>query len=276
MDEDSIIDPALTAELLDVAAGVDPRGRTRAQANAISQLDKLESEGLTNSVTLLGDRAEKQGKTIKGLAKEVFQKHTGTFKDAAGTLQPMEQQDPSILEAALEALAKDGDVATLRKARMQGGGAAAGGVDQDMLTRLLARNSTTMKVKGGFDLQNDPTLAGVSQQRMDASTAAMLGSTAAEDYIGMKNGAIVEYAKRFDEILVNSDAETDPAYKANAMEGLQKSYFNLTKALNDPQIVRRLGDNLAPAIAIHEKLHTRYRHNPEMTVDYDAIRTDRF
>ncbi len=276
MDEDSVVNPALTAELLDIAAGVDPNGRTRAQANAISQLDKLESEALNNSVTLLGDRAEKQSKTIKSLAKEIFQKHTGTFRDAAGNLLPREQQDPSIIEAALEALAKDGDVATLRKARMQGGPAAAGGVDQEMLTRLLARNSGTMKVKGGFDLQNDPSLAGATQQRMDASTAAMLGSTAAEDYIGMKNSAIVEYAKRFDEILANSDAETDPAYKANAMEGLQKSYFNLTKALNDPQIVRRLGDNLTPAITMHEKLHARYGRQPDMTVDYDAIRPDRF
>jgi hypothetical protein len=133
-----------------------------------------------------------------------------------------------------------------------------------------------MKVKGGFDLQNDPSLAGATQQRMDASTAAMLGSTAAEDYIGMKNGAIVEYAARFDDILRHSDAEAEPKYFDAAMEGLQKSYFNLTKALNDPQIVRRLGDNLAPAITMHEKLHARYGRQPDMTVDYDAIRTDRF
>lgn len=159
MDEDSVVNPTPTAELLDNAAGVDPNGRTAHKQTPSRKLDKLESEALNNSVTLLGDRAEKQSKTIKSLAKSSKSTlvHLGTpqatyFHANNKTLLLSKQRWKHLLKTVtLQHYVKHVcKVAQLLEI----------GVDQEMLTRLLAcRNSGTMKVKGGFDLQNDPSLA---------------------------------------------------------------------------------------------------------------------
>lgn len=259
MDENST-DP-LSAEALDIAAGIDPNGRTRAQANAISQLDKLEKEGLTNSVTLLNDRAEKQGKTLKGLAKEIFGKHTGTLRDANKKLLPREVQDPSIVEAALEALAQDGDISTLRKARMDSS------IDQGMLTRLFARNATTMKIKGGFDLQADPALAGASRETMDASIAGTLGEVTANNIASVKFGFWQEVSEDIDRIVVNTQAHPDDTMRVNGESGLEKTYRNITEALVNNDVRATIGDRLKETIAIHERLGRIYG-DPEHPMDY--------
>lgn len=268
MDEASV-DP-LSAEVLQTAAGIDPNGKTRAQANAISQLDKLEKEALTNSVQLLGDRAEKQGTTLKAFAKDIFAKHTGTAKDSQNNLLPREPQDPSIVEAALEALAQDGDISTLRKARMDTR------IDQSMLTRLFARNSGNMKAKGGFDLQANPGLAGASPERMNVSIANTIGDVSANNISSLKAGWWSDVAKEFPRILSDVDSydyATDPSYDmAGTDSALKKAYQSISEALNNPDIRGTIGDRLKETIEIHELLDARFGHNPNMHVDYDKIR----
>lgn len=264
MNESSTTNAAFTDELLTAAAGIDKNGKTRAQANASTQLGKLQSENLSNNVTLLGDMAENSGTTIKKLAKELFASQIG--EDANGNPVPQVDQDPSLLEAALEALAQDGDIPTMRKARMRDDK-----IDQSMMTRLFARNAGTMKAKGGFDLQNDPSLAGASEERMNASIAANLGSTSAANYPDMKNGEIISTQENIMQIMAAADSATDPKVRDAAQEGLKKSYVQISKALTDPRIRERLGDNLIPAIEIHKALDARFSHNPEYHVTYDKI-----
>lgn len=263
MNEQQTQDPALTNTLLTTAAGIDENGRTRAQANASTQLSKLQSESLSNNVTLLSDIAETNGRTVKSVAKEMFAQQIG--QDADGNPVPQIDQDPSLLEAALEALAQDGDIPTMRKARM------SNRVDQGMMTRLLARNAGTMKAKGGFDLQNDPTLAGASQERMNASIAANLGSTSAANYPDIKNSEIISTWKNIGQIMADADSATDPKVRASAQEGLQKAYTQVSKALIDGRIRERLGDNLIPAIEIHKALVGRFGDKPGYIVDHDSI-----
>lgn len=264
MNEAATTNTTLTDELLTSAAGIDKNGKTRAQANASTQLGKLQSENLSNNVTLLGDMAEDNGKTIKSLAKELFASQIG--EDAKGNPVPQVDQDPSLLEAALEALAQDGDIPTMRKARMR-----ADKIDQNMMTRLFARNAGTMKAKGGFDLQNDPGLAGASEERMNASIAANLGSASAANYPDMKNGEIISTQENIMQIMAAADSSTDPKVREAAQEGLKKSYVQISKALTDPRIRERLGDNLIPAIEIHRALDNRFGHNPDYRVDHDKI-----
>jgi hypothetical protein len=77
------------------------------------------------------------------------------------------------------------------------------------------------------------------------------------------------------ETSVSADPDTrskERKYGKDGIEGIQKTYFNLTLALRDPQMVRTLGDNLIPAIRMHRKIHNDPRfHNETMVVDYHAI-----
>ncbi len=273
MDEDSTTNQTLTDSLLATAAGIDENGRARAQAGAISQLDKLENEARNNNVTLLTDRAVKQGKTIKDLAKDIFAKQIG--EDADGNPITREPQDPAIVEAALEALAQDGDISTLRKARMNDTF-----IDQRMLTGLFARNASTMKVKGGFDLQANPGLAGASREFMDTSIALSLGDVTADQVSGQKAGWWKEVSNTLGRVVDNVDTyqyDPDPAVnaaqKAAHEKALASLYRNMTTALSDPDARRTLGDRLDETIRIHQTLHSNPRfHDNDMSVDYNQIR----
>ncbi|HWT40920.1 MAG TPA: hypothetical protein VN081_06705 [Dongiaceae bacterium] len=243
-------------DLLRTAQSVDPYGDVRAEAGALSTLEKIVSEARGSNIRLLEERATRDGKTLKDYVTKVV------LQNRLDGVSPPESDD--IIAAALEVAGDEAQIPLIRKIRR------SANFNQDDVTAMLHRKETVMKTKGAFDLQADPSLAGATEQRMDASIAAMLGSTAAEDFPGMKNGAIVDYADRFDAILANSDAETDPRYRANAEDGLKKTYFNLTRSLSDPEIIRKMGDNLVPAIDIHKKLHARYADS-RVNINYDDI-----
>ena len=273
MDEDSTTNQTLTDSLLATAAGIDENGRARAQAGAISQLDKLENEARNNNVTLLSARAAKENKTLKDYAKDIFYKQIG--EDADGNPTQQIPQDPALVEAALEALAQDGDISTLRRARMNGVH-----IDQGMLTNLFARNASTMKVKGGFDLQANPDLAGASRERMDTSIAMSLGDVTADQVSGQKAGWWKEVSNTLGRIVDNVETyqyDTDPAKNAEMKRAHEKSldalYRNMTTALSDPDARRTLGDRLDETIKIHQTLHNNphFRNNGR-SIDYGRIR----
>ena len=267
----------LTQSLLRTARGIDPNGKIRAQANAISQLDKLKQESLSNSVTLLGDQAEKKETTIVNLAKEMYAKQVG--HDANGNPVPREEQDPSLLEAAFEALAKDGAIPILRDARLAGNSEY---IDQDMLTSLFARHSGTMKAKGGFDLQANPKLAGATREEMDISIANSLGDVAASNIADQKAGWWEEVSETLPRIIGTADAaadavagmdpESDEYKKAEGtLNALKNTYHNVTMALTNPNVLKDIGDRLEYTIKIHQELHRKF-NDPEMAVDYDLAR----
>jgi phage tail protein X len=267
MDE-SAVGP-LATEVLQTAAGVDPNGRTRARANAISQLTKLQNEALTNNVTLLNDKAEKESTTLNALSKLTFQRHTG-IDLPAGEVQSA--QDPSIIEASMEALARAGDISTLRKARMNPA------IDQAMMTRVFARNDGTMKAKGGFDLQANPGLANASRETMDVSIAGTLGDIAAANIAGQKAGWWSELAGDLPRIFNNVESFTydpDPiknAEKRGKQKGLlEQTYHNLTTALTSPEVLKDIGDRMEPTIKMHEILREKFGE-PSVEVDYNLAR----
>lgn len=235
-------------ERLQAAAGIDPDGRVRAQAHAEAALQKSEREALDNSVVLLNTQAIRKGKTLKEYAVTVINQE---IEHAGSNERP-------VVEAALEAAAKDGQISVLRKARM------SDNIDQTTLTKLFARNADTMKAKGGFDLQDNPGLAGATPVEMNQSIASTIGEISANNIAGVKFGFWKDISEQINTIM--TDAQGNP----NAMGGLLKTYGNITEALRNPQIRATLGDRLQETIAIHTQLHQQFG-DPNMAVTYEEL-----
>ena len=246
------------AALARIAGGVDPNGIIRAQANASAALNKLEKEALDNSVQLLNVEAIKNGTTLKNYAVKVVD---DTINNV-GIRKP-----PQVIEAALEAVAQDGQVSILREARM------SGNIDQNVLTKLFARNAGTMKEKGGFDLQADPGLAGVSREVMNASIAATIGEVTGENIPKVKAGFWGDVSKNISDIINDAASVPDSKRRADAEIGLRKAYITITEALQHEDAGIQLGDRMEETIAIHEALQAKF-NDPSKAVDYDKHRVN--
>lgn len=243
-------------ELITTAQSVDPNGGVRAEARALADLIKINQEARSTNEQLIEVRASKSGVTPKQYVAQLLQNRLD---------DDMSESD-DLIAAALEMAGKEPLIPLIREVRR------SSNFDQDTVSDMLLRNSSTMKAKGGFDLQANLNLAGASAEVMDASIAGMLGSVAAENYIGLKNGALVDYRNRFTDILAATDqlaASGNPEerkYGENGLAGLKSTYFNLTEALRDKEIITKLGDNLAPAIDMYKELHARYG-DPSKNID---------
>ncbi|MDB5179892.1 MAG: rane protein of unknown function [Candidatus Saccharibacteria bacterium] len=242
--------------LLNVAAGVDPNGLIRAEASARGALIKLEKEALDSSVQLLNARAIESGTTLKNYAINLASAaSTGTSREPA-----------ALIEAAVEAAAQDGQVSLMRTLRM------SRDIDQSMVTRVLARNAATMKEKGGFDLQANPSLAGATQAQMNASVAETLGEISASNLSSVKAGFWGDIANlkgtnpqsSMQRVIADAKASGSP----DSVNGLRKTYLTLTEALTNPDIRASLGDRLQETVAIHKALDAEYGDKP---VDYSQF-----
>lgn len=235
--------------LLKVAAGnVDPNGRIRAQAYADATLLKIEKEALDNSVQLLNTEAIRSGTTLKEYAKSIV--------NAEIKVSGSSNAEPQQIQAALEAVAQDGDISTLRKVRM------SDHFDTQAITELFARNSPTLKAKGGFDLQANPDLAGATPVVMNQSIAGTIGEVTSSHIADVKFGFWKDVSTTIDTIL--TDARSDP----NAMAGLRKTYIATTEALKNKDIRGTITDRLDETMDIHRRLHAEFG-DPNRYVNYD-------
>lgn len=252
----SFTDTSVAADaLLKIAAGVDLNGLIRAKANAGATLAKLEKEALDNSVQLLNIEAMAKKTTLKMHAINEIEREI----NAKGSVETQ------LLEAALEAVANDGQVSLLRKARM------STNIDQSVLTKLFARNASTLKAKGAYDLQDDPSLAGVSQQVMNASIAKTIGDVSASNLSEVKAGFWGDISNDIGTIIVDSKSIHDTKKRQAATDGLRKTYITVTEALRNDDIRATLGDRLNETIAIHQALQNEYG-DKDKTIDYSKLR----
>jgi|GEM_PF-399585 len=252
---DKKVKTARAEELLNIAGSVDQYGGVRAESTALSTLERITDDARGSNVKLIENRALAAGKPVKEyVVKDLLEER----------LKGDTSESEDIIRAALEIAGQEAQIPILRKIRR------SKDFNQDDVSAMLNRQQNIMKSKGGFDLQSNFNLANVSAETMDASIAGMLGSVAPKDFAGLKFAAIDDYGKRIDEIVKNSENETDPGYRARALEGLEKTFFNLTLGLKDPELIRELGDNLAPAIDMHKRLQEKFSDN-DVKIDYDAI-----
>jgi hypothetical protein len=252
--------------LLDIAASVDQYGAVRAESNAYSTLEKIVTEARGSNMKLIENRALKQGMTVKNYAvNELLEKR----------LDGDMSESEDLINAALEIAGQEAQIPTLRRIRR------SKNFNQGDVSAMLNRQQNVMKSKGGFDLQADFGLADATDEQMNASIAGMLGSVAAKDFQGLKFVAINDYASNIGDIIKNTqdiskatgnnpEQIKDRKFGVNGLQGLEKTYFNLSIALSDPDLIRELGDNLGPAIDIHKSLHGEFQ-DPNVSIPYDSI-----
>lgn len=206
------------------AGGIDPSGAIKAQATAVSEILKANDADVEAGVKLLDYQALRGNTTLKSLSDTIVK---DLIAHGPGTRSTGE------IEAALEAQAKEGQMVLFEKARM------SNQVDQDMISRVIARNVSTFKSKGGFHLQADPGLANVSINVMNAARAGSLGDTPAENMKDLKFGWIAEIATNISSVI----RDGDPA-------DLDKAYNNVYEALDNDRIRATIGDRINEVQAI--------------------------
>jgi len=231
--------------LLRQAAGIDVGGESKIQAAALSEIIDAKNKNVSAGVELLKNRALQQGTTLKKLTKVMAKQ----VRNGDGG-----QYDTTEIEAAFDALAQDGQIVELEDARMNPN------VNQDMLSRVLARNAGIMKTKGGFHLQEDPGLAGANLTKMNAQRAYSLGETSASNMKDLKQGWLEEVAGRMDDT-----KEGRGLIAAGKKDSLQKAYDNVYEALHNDQIRATVGDRVKDLTKIEAKLFAAgYRPTPKI------------
>lgn len=218
------------AALRQVAGGIDTSGATKAHAAAVSELAKTKSEEVDAGVKLLNARALQTGTTVKNLSTQIVRDATAGI----GTFSASE------LEAALEAQAQDGQIVNLENARM------SANIDQEMLSRVFARNVSKLKEKGGFHLQNEPGLALQPITVIHNRRAATLGDTAASFMKDLKVSWVQEVSNNIGSVIANANPND-----------LQKAYDNVYEALTNDQIRATIGDRVAELQNIELALRTQ-------------------
>jgi len=219
-------------DLLKYAAGIDAGGEAKVEAAAISEITKSNEETIKAGVMLLRDRANKRGETLKNVSGEIVTEAiAGTSTSSAAEI-----------EAAFDTQADDGQIVNLEKARM------SGNVDQAMLTRVFARNASTLKVKGGFHLQSmaqaDLQFKPISV--INAARAKSLGDTAASNIKDLKYAWVKEVSDNINDII----SAGNPADLAKVLDGV-------SQAVHNPQIAATVTDRAAELRKIEQALLAR-------------------
>jgi hypothetical protein len=232
---------------LKVAAGIDPNGMIRAQANAATALVKIQNEVLENNVKLLQSKALAKGDTVKNFTADIIT----AAKDGVST------ESADVIEAAYEVQAQEGNVWAFEEAR------GSIHTDQAMLTRVIARNSPTFKSKGGFGWQANPNLTIEKlrerfEEERGVTHIGDLGNTAAENISGLKASWLENVAKRI-------DLDIGYAVAQGKTDDLQKAYDNFYQALNNPEVMKAIGDRARDVQKIEAALYNSgYRPTPRL------------
>ncbi len=226
------------------ATGIDPNGRVRARANAIAALTKIETEARENTIKFLTGQAIRKGQTIKQYANDITDmahKNQATSNGFDGTM----------VEAALEVLAQDGDVLAMERALMNPSHSRE--IDPEMVAKVLQRNADTMKKKGGFHAQNDPSdLINAKPEKMNLKRAGTLGNITS-DHIGDAKFSWYAYVSQNIGKIID-DVKSKAESKDEAKAILTRIYDSTHGALTDKGTRASLSDRLTEAYAIESAI----------------------
>ena len=238
-----------------VAASVDPNGMTRAKANAEANLSKIDKEARDNTMQLLNIEALKNGLTVKAYTSKIMDAVTNAtdieIDKARKIYAPRTTLTSQEIEAALEQQAVEGNVWGLEQAR------GSLHVDQSMLSRVIARNASTMKQKGGFHLQDQPDLsidiireekpslseAEVKQlfeERMAAARIKSFAETSPDSLTDFKVGYFAKVSEELDGIIKLAKSSGDAKVQKDLEDNLKAMRRNIHIATVNPDISRRM------------------------------------
>ena len=172
-------------------------GSTRAAAAAASTIEATRQEEMNNELSLLKHELNRLGMSSTDFNKE-FKKFIagqiseveGSLRDANGNLQKLnlsKRQD--LVRAALNSVARDGDITTLEDARL------SENINQSIVDQVIRANEGNVMEKGGWHLATNFELAnGRSQAGRQAMLLARLSDTFAgssSDDIASMKGSFV-------------------------------------------------------------------------------------
>ena len=252
--------------LLTIARGVGGlNAEIRAQSTASATIQKMRQEALDNNKTLIRLEAQKTGERGVDRSRAII---TAAMKGETFNGKSIIAEQ---LEAAYEMQADDGQTLIFEDGR------GSDKIDQNMLDRVIERNSGTMKAKGGFHLQADTSLSyqrylekfregkltyydaaaheeklvtdesqvkGIFDQAMQRGRVETLSNTNSDGLGGVKFGTFVNTAANLEQFLNVMDVTGGDDNKvANTdRDTLNRIRDALRIALEDPNITATMTD----------------------------------
>ena len=232
------ISTAMTAESLagdslrKIAASVGGAvGETRARAQAISTLNKLDDDVLKGNIDLIKATAAQDGVTFKNLSADIVTAAINGQTSVNGRTIDSDQ-----LKAALQLQAQEKNMSLFEQAR------GSRSIDQSLVSEIISMNIGDFKSAGGFHLQNEPGLninnyatdAEFSQAMANARLST-LGSVSPENIAGLKAGWIERMA---DPAILGESIRA--ARATNNTKAITDAYMSVKKALNNEDVLAKL------------------------------------
>ena len=266
-------------DLLTRAAGVDPAGRTRARAYASAQINAIEDEARKNNIALLEESAAQAGVRSIDFATNLYKRFRGYTDSQTNIFHPPEDVDPSMLEAALDFIASDSGIPTLREAATDlPNGSQMRDIDSDMLRKVIQRNASAVMPKGGADLVLN-NISRVSPEQMNISIAGNLTGIKGPDIASIKFGEWDYLANPTNLNAIINAAETgtpdgvhNKRSQAQYQDGMKQFYSVITNTLMDPDVFNTFSAvQQQQTIRIHEVLHAHYNEPANHIADYTRL-----
>ncbi len=200
-------------------------GETRARAQAVSSINKLDDDALKSNMELLKANATQARTTIKAYSQDIV---NGIIN---GTLTDINDDQ---LRAALQLQAEEKNMSLFEAAR------GSLNINQDIVSEVIADNVGNFKVAGGFHLQADPSLnvrdRGASfMGDLAKARVATLGNVGADNLSSLKAGWLVDFT-------ANLDDNLRAARDSGDYRSLQQAYMSVKRALTTPDILAKLND----------------------------------
>lgn len=159
-------------------------GETRAKAQAVAQLNKLDGDILSANKELLSAEASAAGKTIKDYSNAIA---TAVRENDTATIGSLKIDDDKF-RAALQLQAEEGNMSLFEELR------GSKNVNQSIVSEVISENVPKFKASGGFHLQANPNLnvdaLGEEGYKRELAKARLktLASVSPENIAGLKAG----------------------------------------------------------------------------------------
>lgn len=258
------ISTAMTAETLagdslrKIAASVGGKvGETRARAQAVSTLGKLDDDALKGNIDLIKATAAQDGTTFKNLSASIV-----SAAIAGQTTVNGRAIDSDQLKAALQLQAQEKNMGIFEQAR------GSRSIDQSLVSEIISMNIGEFKGAGGFHLQNDPSLNinnfatdADFKRAMASARLSTLASVSPENIAGLKAGWIEQMANPA--VLKES---IQAAHDSNNAQAITDAFMAVKKALNNNDVLAKLDNRESFVRSIEamlaEDLQKDTTHNP--------------
>ena len=243
------------------AAGVGgTEGMNRARGSAAATLMKAQGESIDNEIRVLEYQALQNGTSLKNYSADI----TRTALREATRPASSRTYSPSVVEAAFEAQAREGNMSAFEEARgvvEDTTGLSREQQFQSSIDRVISRNIGTFKGKGGFHLQADfklrrdnfpagPAGDAAWADRMTRERIGSLSNADAMNLNGLKHGWFDALSREIASNPTRIASVSDP-------QDLQKAYDNVYEALTNDTARASIGDRLPQVQAIEAALRAQ-------------------